>query len=95
MTKNNSYHFRLIVLRAHGIEVLKNSVATNTNVGGLSATYQLPTNITHQTALSLGNEKDADRKLMTAISVDADFPNTIGLQIIAGKTFTPNIEKNI
>lgn len=75
------------------LEVFKNTMTAVTNVSGLSATYQLPTNITHQTALSLSNETDADRKLMTAISVDADFTNTIGLQLIAGKSFTPNIEK--
>ena len=73
------------------LDVFKNSMLTNTQVGGMAATYQMPTNITHQTALSLGNESDQDRKLMTAISVDADFATTIDLKLIAGKTFTPNI----
>ncbi len=75
------------------LDVFKNTVLTNTNVGGMAATYQLPTNITHQTALSLRSETDEERKLMTAISVDADFPKTIELHFIAGNSFTPDIEK--
>lgn len=71
----------------------KNTMLSYPNVRGMAATYQLPTNITHQTALSLRSETDEERKLMTAISVDADFAKTIGLKLIAGNNFTPNIEK--
>ncbi len=75
------------------LSAFKNTMLTNTNVEGVAATYQLPTNITHQTALSLRNETNEERKLMTALSVDADFPKTIGLNVIAGSGFTANVEK--
>lgn len=75
------------------LDVFKNNMLANTSVTSLAASYQLPTNITHQTALSLANESDAERKLMTAICVDSEFSKTIGLQVMSGTNFTANIEK--
>jgi putative ABC transport system permease protein len=75
-------------------DVLKSSLSTEAAVSGVAATYQLPTRISHQTALSLKSETQGDRILMNAVCVDSDFINAVGLKLLAGKGFTPGIEKS-
>lgn len=75
------------------LETIENTFARESNVSGTAASIQLPTNITHQTALSLKNETDGERRLMTAVSVNSDFMKTVGLQLIAGRDFTHRIEQ--
>lgn len=73
---------------------LKSRLASENRTESTTATYQLPFNITHQTALSLKNETDAERKLMSAVCVDSDFASAIGLSLVSGRGMTPGIENS-
>jgi putative ABC transport system permease protein len=72
---------------------LKHSLLAQSQVSGVAASFQLPTNITHQTALSLKNEEEKDRKLMNAICVSSSFTKSIGLELVTGTDFTADVEK--
>jgi len=71
---------------------LKARLENESRTESTTATYQLPFNITHQTALSLKNETEAERKLMNAVCVESGFAKTIGLSLISGRDMTPGIE---
>ncbi|NOT74394.1 MAG: FtsX-like permease family protein [Cyclobacteriaceae bacterium] len=75
------------------INVLKNSLAEESIITHTTATYQFPTRISHQTAMSLKNETENDRKLLTAVCVDSDFVKTVGLEVAAGRDLTHNVDE--
>jgi putative ABC transport system permease protein len=74
------------------IGFLKTNLVRETQISGAAATYQLPLNLTWQTALGLKGGKEEDRMLMNMVGVDSDFVKTIGLTIVAGADLKPDIQ---
>jgi putative ABC transport system permease protein len=74
------------------IDFLKTNLIRETRVNGAAATYQLPLNLTWQTALKVRDGKEDDRILMNIVGVDSEFAKTIGLTIVAGADLKPDIQ---
>lgn len=74
------------------LPVLKAQLRQQPKITGTAATYQLPINLTWQTALGLKSGKDEDRILMHMCGVDSEYARTLGLTFIAGTDLKPDVE---
>lgn len=70
------------------IEALRNAVSSLPQVEHVSATLQLPVNITGETAVNQGKVYNEEtRRLIRWIGVDAGFLATVGVEMVSGRDF--------